>query len=284
MRGQLSADTESRREVRRVGVVASGRASVVEDPLERLRARAAALDIDVVEMEAPGEPGSDSGVDLAIALGGDGTMLRALHRFLGTEIPVLGVNFGRIGFLTSIPGSQLEASIGRALAGEFKVVELATIDATLRGERHAAVNDVVATSSTPGRMIALRATLGDEDLGLTPCDGMICCTPSGSTAYNLSNGGPVMMRGLDAMAITHVAPHSLHARPLVVPSGLRLEVSNQTPGVPVAVLVDGQAVGSLDEGEALCVDVGAQRAHLAVLPEVTFFSRYREVFLGAVSP
>ncbi len=275
-------------EVRRVGVVSAGRAGVAERPLERLRERAEARGVEVIEVDAPGEPGAAPGtdidIDLGISLGGDGTMLRALHRFLGTAVPVIGVNFGRIGFLTSIPGENLEHGIDRALAGEFRVVELATIEATLDGERHAAVNDVVATSSAPGRMIELRARLGDEDLGSTACDGMICCTPSGSTAYNLSNDGPVIMRGLDAMAITYVAPHSLHARPLVVPSGLRLRASNETLGVPVSVLVDGQPVGELADGEALTVDVGQQHARLALLPDVTFFSRYREVFLGGLSP
>ena len=110
---------------------------------------------------------------------------------------------------------------------------------------------------------------------------MICCTPSGSTAYNLSNGGPVIMRGLAAMAITFVAPHSLHARPLVVPSGLGLTVTNDTPDVPVTVLVDGHRVGELAPGQHLAVDVGVDKALLALLPEVTFFSRYRDVFLSA---
>jgi NAD+ kinase len=128
-------------------------------------------------------------------------------------------------------------------------------------------------------MVELRTSIGGERLGVTACDGLICCTPSGSTAYNLSNGGPVIMRGLDAMAITFVAPHSLHARPLVVPPGLGLSVTNETPGVGVAVLVDGQGLGELAPGDSLAIDVGREKALLALLPETTFFSRYREVFL-----
>ena len=104
-------------------------------------------------------------------------------------------------------------------AGEYVVVELPTLEVQLDGETHVAVNDVVATSSTLGRMVELAWAVGGEDLGTIPCDGMICSTPSGSTAYNLSNGGPVLVRGLDAMAVTFIAPHSLHARPLVVPRG-----------------------------------------------------------------
>ena len=206
------------------------------------------------------------GIDLAVALGGDGTMLRALHRFLGAGVPVIGVNFGRIGFLTSIAADDLENGLARAFAGDYKVVELATIAASVGGRPHGAVNDVVATSSTPGRMVELGASLAGESLGVTACDGMICSTPSGSTAYNLSSGGPVIMRGLDAMAVTYVAPHSLHIRTLVVPPGLGMEVTNRTPDVAVTVLVDGQAVTELEPGQALSVDVGTDKALLASPP------------------
>jgi NAD+ kinase len=107
---------------------------------------------------------------------------------------------------------------------------------------------------------------------------MICCTPSGSTAYNLSNGGPVMMWGLEAMAMTFVAPHSLHARPLVVPRGLDLTVVNRSAEHAVTVLVDGRAVGELGRDESLSVGLGDQTCRLALRPEVTFFGRYHEVF------
>lgn len=258
--------------IRRAAVVTHGRAEAIGDALARLRRVAEEVGVELVDGDAA-QP------ELAVALGGDGTMLRALHRYLGSGVPVIGVNFGRIGFLTSIPGAQLESGLARAFAGEYKLVELATIAAEIGGSPHGAVNDVVATSSVPGRMVELATSLGGEDLGPTACDGLICCTPSGSTAYNLSNGGPVIMRGLDAMAVTFVAPHSLHARPLVVPPGLGLSVTNQTPGVGVAVLVDGENLGELAPGESLSIDVGREKALLALLPEVTFFSRYREVFL-----
>ncbi|MFN8186761.1 MAG: NAD(+)/NADH kinase [Gaiellales bacterium] len=249
-----------------------GRSSVIAGALERLEAVATSAGVELVE-------DGDGDVDLVVALGGDGTMLRALHRFLGRHVPVIGVNFGRIGFLTSIAAAELEPGLARAFAGEHQVVELATIAASVDGRTHDAVNDVVVTSSLPGRMVELEARLGQEVLGVTACDGLICCTPSGSTAYNLSNGGPVLMRGLDAMAITFVAPHSLHARPLVVEPGLGLGIVNRTPDVPVTVLVDGRQIGELAPGQSLTVDVGREKANLALLPEVTFFSRYREVFL-----
>src|SRR6266446_7149573 len=104
----------------------------------------------------------------------------------------------------------------------------------------------------------------------------ICATPSGSTAYNLSNGGPVLVRGIDALAATFIAPHSLHARPLVVPRGLTVTVRNDTVDVAAAVLVDGHQVGEVAPGADISIYLCEQRTLLATLPETTFFGRYRE--------
>jgi len=218
--------------------------------------------------------------DLLVSLGGDGTMLRALKRFLGTGVPVLGVNFGRVGFLAACEGDALEDGLARAFAGDYRVVELPVLELEVGagGERWTAVNDMVVTSSTLGRMIELGWAVGGEDLGSLPCDGLICSTPSGSTAYNLSNGGPVLVWGLDAMAVTFVAPHSLHARPLVVPRGRELAVTNRGADVSATVLVDGHRVGELEPGDGVVVRLADERSLLATLPESTFFSRYRRIF------
>jgi NAD+ kinase len=248
-----------------------GRPDDVAEARGRLEQAAGATGVEVVPVE-------EGSLDLLVVLGGDGTMLRALRAMLGTETPVLGVNFGRVGFLTTIDGSELEEAIERSLAGEFRVVELCTLEARLDGVTHAAVNDVVATSSRPGRMVDLGWELAGEQLDDQPCDGMICCTPSGSTAYNLSNGGPVMMWGLEAMAMTFVAPHSLHQRPLVVPRGLDLRITNRSEDLSVTVLVDGLAVAELERDGSIAVAVGPHHCRLAILPDVTFFTRYHDVF------
>jgi NAD+ kinase len=211
-------------------------------------------------------------------LGGDGTMLRALTRFLGTGVPVLGVNFGRVGFLTAIPSDELEEGVGRAFAGDYDVVELPTLEVQLDGDRRVAVNDTVVTSATLGRMIELGYAIGGEDLGVLPCDGLICATPSGSTAYNLSSGGPVLVWGLEAMVLTFVAPHSLHARPLVVGPDADLVVANRTVDVLATVLVDGHKVADLEPDGTVTVRLGEQRTLLATLPEQTFFRRYGATF------
>jgi NAD+ kinase len=258
------------RPVSRIAVFTHGRPDTTAEALTRAEACARAAGVEVV--------GADAEADLVVALGGDGTMLRALRATLGTGTPVFGVKYGRVGFLTSVGGDRLEEALERVFAGDYRVVDLSTLSARTASAPRVAVNDVVVTSSQPGRMVELGWELGGEHLGSQPCDGMICCTPSGSTAYNLSNGGPVMMWGLEAMAMTFVAPHSLHARPLVVPKGLDLTVTNRSAEHAVTVLVDGHAVGDLGRDDSLSIGLGDETTRLALLPEVTFFSRYREVF------
>jgi NAD+ kinase len=257
--------------VRRAAVVTHGRPETLGDALERVQASAEAAGVELAPVES-------EDAELVVALGGDGTMLRALRATLASPTPVFGVRFGRVGFLTSAEADALEPALARVFAGEFQVVELTTLEARFEQETHAAVNDVVITSAEPGRMVELGWEIAGEHLGDQPCDGMICCTPTGSTAYNLSNGGPVMVWGLEAMAMTFVAPHSLNARPIVVPRGLDLTVTNRTSSRHVTVLVDGHACGELGGEAALEVRVGEATARLALLPEVTFFSRYHAVF------
>jgi NAD+ kinase len=264
-----SESTQRSRPVSTAAVVTHGRRDVRE-AVGRVRAVAASSGVAIVD--------DSRAADLVVALGGDGTILRTLAQLLGSGVPVLGVNFGRVGFLASIRPDDLERDLARAFAGEFVSVELPTLEVALNGDTHVAVNDVVTTSSTLGRMIELAWAVGGEDLGTVPCDGMICATPSGSTAYNLSNGGPVLVRGLDALSVTFIAPHSLHARPLVVPRGLAVTVRNASTDVAAAVLVDGRPVGELAPGAESSIYLCAQRSLLATMPETTFFGRYRETF------
>ncbi len=274
----------ARRRVTRVAVLTHGRTEQIGAGIARLQsvARDAGVTLLVSEEEAAKHElptaGDLDGAEIAIVLGGDGTMLRALARFLGTGIPVLGVNFGRVGFLSSMGRDDLETGLARVFSGEYEVVELPTIEVEASGTRFVAVNDTVVTSGELGRMVELHWAVGGEDLGSVPCDGIICCTPSGSTAYNLSNGGPVLMWGLDAMALTFVAPHSLHARPLVVPRGRDVLVWNRTADVSAAVLVDGHHVADATPAGRVVMRLAPERTLLATLPEATFVSRYRESF------
>ena len=285
MTSTAGSTTPSARSLTRVVLVTHGNPEQIGAALGRVRALAADAGVELVIPPDEAEkhrleptPGGDDEVGLALVLGGDGTMLRALSRYLGRGVPVLGVNFGRVGFLSSIGRDDLEGGLTRAFRGEFDVVELPTLDIELAGETRVAVNDVVVASATLGRMVELDWSIGGEDLGRVPCDGLICSTPSGSTAYNLSNGGPLLMWGIDAMAITFVAPHSLHARPFVVPRSRDVVVRNRTADVAVAVLVDGHSIGDAPPGGRVVVRLGAARSLLASLPEATFVQRYRASF------
>ena len=269
-------------------VVTSGRPEVIAPALGRLRTLAEAAGVELLfdEEEArkhrlAAKDGRQP--DIAIVLGGDGTMLRALSQFLESGVPVLGVNFGRVGFLTTMSATTLDEGISRVFAGDYRTVELATIEVEVGGSRHVAVNDVVVSSSAVGRIVELGYSIGGEDLGIQRCDGLICSSPSGSTAYNLSNGGPVLVWGLDAMVLTFVAPHSLHVRPLVVPAHADLEVTNRSVRLETTVIVDGHSVGTLAPGASTAIRVGERRSLLASLPETTFFRRYGDTF-GRTDP
>ena len=156
--------------VRRVAVVTHGKPEVIGDALARLEAIARGG-------RRRDRRGRDD-ADLVVVLGGDGTMLRALHRFLGTGVPVIGVNFGRVGFLSAMTPDAMEEGLARAFAGERRVVELPTLDVDVDGERRRSRSTTSsARRSTLGRMVELDWSVGGEDLGVLPCDGVICATP-----------------------------------------------------------------------------------------------------------
>ena len=252
--------------VRRAGIFVRER-NGFEEPIARVREVAREAGVEITE-EDP---------ELVVVLGGDGTMLRAFHEYLN-RAPVIGVNFGRFGFLASMQPDELEEGLRRAFAGEYVVLELPTLDYELNGGRSVAVNDVVVGSGSLGRLVELEWAIGGESLGMVPSDAIIAATPSGSTAYNLSNNGPVLMWGIDAMAVSFVAPHSLHARPLVVPRGSDLVVTNRAAEIPLALIADGQRIGEVAPDDDVTIRLGDSNILLATLPDITFLTRFRSAF------
>jgi NAD+ kinase len=284
MTSTAGSPTPSGKRVGRAAVVTHGRPGQIGAGFARLQAVAQEHGVELVLSPDEAEKhGVDVTVealeaDIAVVLGGDGTVLRALARFLGTGVPVIGVNFGRVGFLSSMGKRELEEGLSRVFAGEYDVVELPTLELEHPDGRSVAVNDVVVSSASLGRMIELELAVGGEELGRQPCDGIICSTPSGSTAYNLSNGGPVLMWGLEAIALTYVAAHSLRARPLVAPPGSDVIVWNRSADVEAGVLVDGHRVSTLGKADRAVVRIADERSLLATLPEATLVRRYRQSF------
>jgi NAD+ kinase len=216
--------------------------------------------------------------DLCLVLGGDGTMLRALHRFLGTDVPVIGVNYGRVGFLTSIMPDEIDQRLPEVLRGEYDRVGLSTIDVHHQGRTHVAINDVLVTAAVHGRMALLEWAVNGISMGERGCDGVVIATPIGSTGYNLSAGGPVLSWGVDAISITFIAPHALDLRPLIVTRSHVINVTSRSIGFAARVVVDGHVVGSLEHGSDVSIRLGNATGILAVLPDRPFLARYRATF------
>jgi NAD+ kinase len=276
----------------RAFVITHGRAETVGDGLRRLAAVAATQNVELVvpEIEARKHPVDLSGAtwstgeaqdaDIVVVLGGDGTVLRALHEVIGTTTPVLAINYGRVGFLTTASVDRLEYAATCAFTGAYQVVDLPTVELIRTGERVGiAANDVVVTSALHGRMAHVRWWVNDVALGEVGCDGVVVATPAGSTAYSLSAGGPVMNWGLEGFCVTFVAPHSLAARSLVLGGGHRVVIENASVDVDARLILDGQVQRqALGPGERIEAALAPEFAHLALLEGVSFLQRFRDTF------
>ena len=217
-----------------------GRPERIGDSVERVTALARRLGVEVVDQPAD--------ADMVVVLGGDGTMLRALQTALETPATCLGVNFGRVGFLTSVDAGRLEQGLERAFAGDYEELRLPTIVGDAGSGATTGINDLVLTSGLIGRMALVEWCVDGQSLGELGCDGVIVATSTGSTAYNLSAGGPVLAWGLDGFVVSFVSPHSLHARSMVLGRPHRVELHNRSVDVPVQVIVDGHRGGVVEPG------------------------------------
>jgi len=261
--------------------------------LERLAAAAAdagvTLRLDEEEtrkhglQEGPGmtvdAPVKDA-VELCVVLGGDGTILRALQRYAGTEVPVFAINFGEIGFLATVEPEDIEDGIRRALDGDFELLRLPAIvlDAPAGGVGvQMAINDVAIHRKVGERVAQIAYALDGEEVGSVRCDGLVVATPAGSTGYNLANGGPVMAWGVEGFVVSFIAPHSLTARALVVAPRARLTIHNRSRE-PLDVAVDGRPVCEIPAGEAIDARFVDAIGTIAQLPGSSFYRRLREKF------
>src|SRR5438552_12917690 len=193
-------------------------------------------------------------VDLILVLGGDGTMI-ATARMLGdTEVPVMGVNYGGLGYLAEFPIEELFPALDAILAGQYTVQQRLMLSVELwRGEElvthNRVLNDVVVNKSALARIVEIEAYLNEQFVNLFRADGLIVATPTGSTAYNLSAGGPIIFPSMNAMVITPICPFTLSNRPIVVPDDSVIEVRLITENEEVALTLDGQVGFSLQAGD-----------------------------------
>jgi NAD+ kinase len=226
-----------------------------------------------VELERGGEV-----PDLCLVLGGDGTILHALRRFAGTDVPVFGVNFGTVGFLAAVERADAEAGIARALAGEIETIELPAVRVEAGGRSSIGFNDVTLARRPHDRVAELSYRIAADEVGHVRCDGLVAATPVGSTGYNLANQGPILAWGVKGYVVSYIAPHSLTARALVVAPADVLTVGNAPDREPVEVALDGNQFGELASGEELEVSFVDSAGRLAQLPGTSFYGRIRDKF------
>jgi len=215
--------------------------------------------------------------DLCIVLGGDGTILRALRRYTGSEAPVFGINFGTVGFLAAAERDDLESALQSAFAGEFDVMELPGLELGEGGAGALGLNDVAFLRKPHGRVAELAYMVSGQEVGGVRCDGLVAATPAGSTGYNLANQGPILAWGVEGFALSFVAPHTFTARPLVVAPNDVLRVRN-AGREPVDIAIDGQPAGELAPDAEAEVRFRSGAGRLAQLPGASFYRRVREKF------
>ena len=244
---------------------------LVATPEEIAKHADAAAGIEQVE-QLPTE------LDLCIVLGGDGSILYALRHLARSGVPVLGVNFGTVGFLAAVERDEAEQGIRRAFAAEFETIALPGLEVEVGGGAQVGINDIGFVRRPHDRVAELSYRIAGEEVGHVRCDGLVAATPVGSTGYNLANKGPILAWGVEGYVVSYISPHSLTARALVVAPGDVLNVGNAAGREPVDVAVDGEQVGALEPGQALEVSFVDAVGTLAQFPGTSFYQRIREKF------
>lgn len=187
----------------------------------------------------------DFDIDYVISMGGDGTLLKAASKVGARSVPIIGINMGRLGYLADVPATDIEESIERLYSGDYVTENHSVIEATaMRGSLSGcprALNDIAVLKQDNASMITIHARIDGKELITYQADGLIISTPTGSTAYSLSNGGPIIMPATDVLCLTPVAPHSLSVRPIVVPAKAEITLTVESRSHNYLVAIDGRS-------------------------------------------
>jgi NAD+ kinase len=276
-----------------VGVVGNPSYNDLRSLLERLAAEAPRLGFTLFTEERllgywpeprPAVFGAATPLDCLLTFGGDGTLLRGARLLDGAATPVIGINVGRVGFLTTAASRNLDwvldATARKAYTIESRLALAATVEDGQGGKRPQpiALNDVVIHKGGVARVLRFRVSVDGEEVGGYSADGIIVATPTGSTAYSLSAGGPIVVPGVDAIAVTAICPHTLAVRPLVLPSSAALLIEPIPPWSDTEEIVlslDGQVSQTLQPGERLLIRRAERPVLLGRMGPEGFFARMR---------
>jgi NAD+ kinase len=221
--------------------------------------------------------------DLAIAIGGDGTLLGVARSLFGTDIPVLGVNLGHLGFLTDVSAKAVDRMLDSLKAGEYSIENRILLEADVEGAKGLAFNDVVLSKGDVGRMVEYEVFVDGESVYTLRADGLVVTTPTGSTAYALSANGPILHPSLAAIALVPLCPHSLSARPITLPSSSRVELVIRG-NLPARVFCDGQPCGdTLADGARIRITQGDMKVPMLHLHDYNIFKTLKQT-LGWSTP
>jgi len=289
--------------IERIGVVLRRRDKDLPGAVSRLQGVCEARGVELLydEGDLSGAPAgveplnlAHEDVDLVVALGGDGTFLRASRLVAGRDIPVFGVNLGQLGFLTNTAARQLEGGLTQVLDGKGELDRRFTLDTQVRGEDGSesevftALNDVVVHKPGAARVTPVYLSVGEgddrEEIGSFAADGVILATPTGSTAYSLSAGGPIIVPALECIVVTPICPHSLSVRPLVVSASRRITVRPLDPSHALQLTVDGQVARVLKPRDRVVLERGRHSVSFVRLPGQTFFGTMRKKLNWATRP
>ena len=218
--------------------------------------------------------------DLLLVFGGDGTMLRTARQFAGSPTPMLGVNIGGLGFLTAVPSDKLAEALKRLWAGEFKFEARALIEASGKGHGHAirqtALNDVVISRGAVSRLISLDVSVDGEPVTRYRCDGLIISSPTGSTAYSLAAGGPIVLPTAEVFALTPICPHALTNRSIILPLSATLRIKLASTSLETIVSADGEVIGSLEANDEITIRRSESAVRLVHLKDGSFLEALRQ--------
>jgi NAD+ kinase len=226
-------------------------------------------------------------VDMLLSFGGDGTMLRTAHQVAGREIPILGVNIGRLGFLAEVEASSVQDAIVAIEEGRCRVEKRSVLEAFVEHDGHAettfALNEVVFSRSGMTTLMSIQVTVNGEYLNTYWADGLIIASPTGSTAYSLSAGGPIVAPGSRVIVITPIAPHTLTARPIVLPEHCVIQARVTGDGLPYVFGTDGRSTLLEHQESVVTIRRATHDVHLVKLPDQHYFATLRGKLMWGAS-
>jgi len=277
--------------MKKVGVICNSKRQHAADIFDRLSRKAESLGWALYADAASAEhlPSATvieldefaSTVDVLLAMGGDGTVLFCANLLNGTKVPLLGINLGSLGFLTAAGEDDLETTLDALHAGRCTSAPRIVADCTVirqgePGKLFRVLNDAVIGFGGSSRIVRLELTVNGEAISTFACDGLIVCTPTGSTGHSLSAGGPILQPGSNAFGISVICPHTLSNRPLVIPDSSVIEITVQASHKTLILSIDGQDVETLATGDSVHITRSAEPAHFLYPPDYSYFSVLRQ--------